>query len=135
MIKFSWKKINDKLDWQAFNVLEYFFLKRRIAIPAYLRPTTPQNVVKESILPFPKGECFILNIDEVLRNANDPNNLYQYLELACKRSMFDYKIRGIKYLPLVYVDEHREVWIEANPLLEIVDDRVYFKYEQTGKTE
>jgi hypothetical protein len=129
MIKFSWKKINDKLDWQAFSVLEYFFIKRGIRVPGYLRPRQPLKVCKQAVLPFPKGDCFVLNIDEVLQGATDPNHLYLYLELASKRNVFDYAIRGMRYLPLVYVDEHRKVWVEQNPLLEVVGDKVYFKYE------
>jgi len=130
MIKFSWKKINDKLDWNAMSVLEYFFLKQEIPLPYYLNRKIPRSVKEAAMRPYPSGTCYIKNIDEVLVGAQAPNELYMYLELASKRSVFDYRIRGLTYLPLPLVEEYQLQWVELNPLLKIEQNKVYFKYEE-----
>jgi len=134
MIKFSWKKINDKLKWNAPSVLEYFFLRQGIDIPPYLHRKIPKNVKLVASQPYVKGPCFILNIDDVLNGATAPNELYMYLELASKRNIFDYHIRGITHLPLAMVEEYMVEWVALNPLLNIEKNNIYFKYEQE-KTE
>lgn len=133
MIKFSWKKINDKLDWNATSVLEYFFLIRKVKIPAYITRKTPVIVKRAAILPLIPGPCYILNIDSVLRRATTPNELYMYLELASKRNVFDYVMRGVKYLPSALVEKYKIQWIELNSMLEIKDKSIYFRYEQESK--
>lgn len=130
MIKFSWKGINDKLDWNATSVLEYFFLKEGLFPPCYLHRVTPKNVQLAARQPYEEGPCFILNIDGVLNGAKAPNDLYLYLELASKRSIFDYFVRGTTHLPLALVEEYQLEWVNINPLLTIEKDKVYFKYEQ-----
>jgi len=130
MIKFSWKKINDKLGWNAFSVVEYFFLKRGMKIPAYLGRKVPQKVWKMALEPFPEGTCFIINPDIVLERATAPNELYLYLELASKRNYMDYIVRGVRHLPLPLVPTNLVDWVKINPLLIIENGNVYFKYEQ-----
>lgn len=130
MIQFSWKKINDKFGWNANSVLEYFFLKREILPPCYLHRKIPKEVVNFAKLPYPSGPCFIKNIDDVLKFAKTPQDLYMYLELASKRNVFDYHVRGALYLPLPLVEEYHTEWVERNPLLKIKNDKVYFKYEE-----
>jgi len=129
MIKFSWKKVNDKLDWNAFSVLDYFFLKQKMLLPSYMPQKIPKKVEKAILQPYPKGTCFIRNIDRVLGNAQNPNDLYMYLELASKRNVFDYNIRGTLYLPLPLVEGYQIQWVELNPLLKIENEKVYFYYE------
>lgn len=129
MIKFSWKKINDKLDWKATAVLHYFYLKEGLLAPKFLGQPS-KKVIKLAMQPYEVGSCFLLNISGVLKGAIAPNDLYMYLELASKRNIFDYHIRGIKYLPLMLVDEYRLDWVEINPMITIEKDNVYFKYEQ-----
>ena len=130
MIKFSWKKINDKLDWNAFSVLEYFYLKRDIEIPPFLYRKVPLKVRKLAMEPTIKGPCFLINIDAALSNAEYPNEIYNYIELASKRNVFDYHIRGVLYLPTVLAEEYHLSLAETNSMLEVKDDKIYFKYEQ-----
>ena len=80
--------------------------------------------------PYIKGPCYLINIDAALQNAVDGLNLYNYIELASKRNVFDYHIRGILYLPTVLAEEYHLSMAEVNPMLEIIDDKIYFKYEQ-----
>ena len=129
-IKFSWKKVNDKFDWNVHSVLEYFFLMQDIKPPAYLRSKIPKDVRVAAELPYVPGPCYILDIDGVLNGAVAPNDLYMYLELASKRNVFDYLMRGVRHLPIVLVEEYKIQWIELNPLLTIEKNNSYFKYEQ-----
>ena len=129
MIKFSWRKINNKFGWNAPRVIEYFYAKRAIKSQFYIG-AKHHSVLSEASKPWPKGDCYIINIDEVLRMAQDPTYLYYYLELASKRSLFDYKMRGITYLPIQFVPEYLMGLVETNPMLEVKDDKIYFKYEQ-----
>lgn len=128
MIKFSWKKINDKLGWNPYNVLDYFCLKRGIASLNSVKVST-KEVKDFAKLPYPSGTCFLRNIDELLESNEYPNDIYMYLELASKRNVFDYHMRGITYLPLPLVEEYHLEWVKRNPLLKIENNKVYFKYE------
>lgn len=130
MIKFSWKKINNKFGWNAHDVLQYFYIKQNIKIPPFLNRKIPKRVKIETSKSYPLGPCFILNIDEVLENTEYPNDLYIYLELASMRNRFDYSIRGQTTLPLLFVPEYLTEIIHINRLLTIKDEKVYFKYEQ-----
>ena len=129
MIKFSWKKINNKFSWNAYKVIEYFYIKRNIKSQFYI-PYKHRSVLAETTKPWPEGDCYILNLDEALKMASDPNYLYNYLELASKRNLFDYKARGITYLPIQFVPEYLMGLVETNPMLEVKDEKLYFKYEQ-----
>ena len=129
MIKFSWKKINNRFGWNAQQVLQYFYCKRGIKSQFYLGEKK-YNVIREASKPWPEGDCYIINLDEVLRMAQDPNYLYYYLELASKRNLFDYKLRGINYLPIQFVPEYLMGLVDTNPMLEVRDEKIYFKYEQ-----
>ena len=129
MIKFSWKKINNRFGWNAQRVIQYFYAKRGIK-PQFYLPKPENNVIKEANKPWPTGYCYLVNVDEVLRRAQDPNYLYYYLELASKRDLFDYKMRAVVYLRIQFVPEYLMGLVETNPMLEVKDDKLYFKYEQ-----
>jgi hypothetical protein len=129
MIKFSWKKINNKFGWNAQNVIQYFYCKRAIK-PQFYLGEKKYNVIREASKPWPEGDCYIINLDEVLRMAQDPTYLYYYLELASKRNLFDYKMRGVSYLPIQFVPEYLMGLVDINPMLEVKDEKIYFKYEQ-----
>lgn len=133
MIKFSWKKINDKFDWNAYSVLEYFFLNQNLKIPPYLNRKIPERVKKAATGHYESGPCFLVNPNIALQSATDPAYLYNYLELASLRSMFDYKIRGVRTLPEVLIPTYLVEWVKLNPMLEVKNGNVYFKYEQEIK--
>ena len=131
MIKFSWKRINNKFDWNPTKVLQYFYAKQKIKNMTYIsRLPVPKIVKIEVDKAYPQGPCFVINIDAALKNASSPNDLYIYLELASKRNLFDYKMRGVTYLPLHFVSEYLMGLVETNPMLEVKDEKIYFKYEQ-----
>lgn len=118
MIKFSWKKINDKLDWDMVDVVHYFIS------------------IKDECIPFsiPKGACFLLNINFIIHGYGSIPELYLYLELASKRNIFDYNIRGIKYLPLVLAEEYQLEQIRNSELFKVKNENIHFVYEETGET-
>ena len=124
MIKFSWKKLNNKFGWNAYKVLDFIYWKQGKSPKFYLK----QSFLKTET--YPKGDCYFINLDAALENATDPNHLYIYLELASKRNLFDYKMRGITYLPIQFVPEYLMGLVDANPMLEVKDEKIYFKYEQ-----
>lgn len=131
MIKFSWKKINNYFGWNALSVLQYFYLKQKIPkSPVLQLRRVSQKIKMEVVKEYPRGPCFLINPNEALLNASSPNDLYIYLELASKRNIFDYKMRGITYLPMYFVPEYLMGLVETNPMLEVKDDKLYFKYEQ-----
>ena len=130
MIRFSWKKINDRFDWNAYSVLQYFYIKQGIPIPSHLKHGRLKKVMLVVNLPYPKGDCYLLNPNDLLDSASNPNDIYLYLELASKRNVFDYQMRKVKHLPLVMAEEYQLQWIELNPLLTIQNENIYFKFEQ-----
>ena len=130
MIKFSWKKINDKFGWNAYSVLEYFYLKQGLKIPPFLNRKIPRVVHLAADKPYIPGPCFLINPDALLLSNTSPNEIYMYLELASKRNIFDYKVRGTKHLPVVLTEEYHPQWVEISPIMKIENDNIYFKYEQ-----
>ena len=128
MIKYSWKKINDKFGWNAQNVLTYFFIQQNIKVPSYLKVSS--IVSKVATQPYIPGPCYLINPDEALLKAPGPNYLYNYIEIASKRNLFDYKIRGVSYLQIELVEEYLLGLVETNPMLTIENSKIYFKYEQ-----
>jgi hypothetical protein len=127
MIKFSWEKINNRLGWNGYKVLGYFYYKQNISTK--MRLNTSKEVINFAHEPYPDGPCFLVNINEALENTTDPGYLYNYLELASKRNIFDYKMRGIKALPVILVPEYLEGFLSTNPMLEVKNGNVYFKFE------
>lgn len=128
MIKFSWEKINNKLSWNAHDVLSYFYKKEGFKSPA--NRNNAKKVEAMVKLPYPKGPCFLKNPEPLFKEQHDPNHVYIYLELASKRNLFDYSMRGSLFLPIELIPEYLMGLIEHNPLLKIENDKLYFKYEQ-----
>lgn len=131
MIKYDWEKIKKICEYKEENILMFFFLKRSIRIPTHLGHSVPKKLIDLAILPYPSGDSYILNIDKLLTNATNYTikDLFIYIKLASERSLFDYKIRGIKSLPLAFVETAELDFVKRNPLLIINDDEIQFIYE------
>ena len=43
MIKFSWKKINNKFDWKGEEVIQYFYEKQGIEFPPFVNKKIPPS--------------------------------------------------------------------------------------------
>lgn len=130
MIKYNWKEINNTLNWNSYYVCIYFYLREDLKIPKFLIVKLHKKLVEFSKEKYPEGNSFIINIQDLLLNVNNALDLYIYLQLASKRSIFDYNIRGITYLPKELLEEYEYTWAIDSPLIDVKDNNVYFKYEQ-----
>ncbi len=137
MIKFSWKKINDRLDWEPINVITYFYYKiPTVEIPRLFKSGINRKVMLAVRNPLPKGSCYILNIEDLLEDKHGSiSDIYLYLQLASKRHIFDYNMRGITYLDIATLEEYEKVWAKYSPLVTIDTHKIYFKYEEQEKQQ
>lgn len=136
MIRYNWQKIRRLCDYDNNKILQYFFLKRGFDIPLHLGIIT-RTLRTKAKLPIPKGNSFLINLDGFLEGAefNLTTDMINYLNLASMRSLFDYKIRGITYLPLAFVETGELDIAKNNPMLNIIDDNIFFYYEEQEKTD
>lgn len=58
----------------------------------------------------------------------------QYLKLAAKRDYTLYKLYGLKWLDMSFMPDLNLTAIQLNPLLKIIDNKIYFKYEENNGT-
>ena len=92
-----------------------------------------KNIPSRTV-PNPKsliGKSWILHPDNVLDDkSTDVLYTNQYIRLAARRSYTLYKLYGIKYLDLSNYPEIDISQINHNPLFEIKQNKIYFKYEE-----
>jgi hypothetical protein len=62
--------------------------------------------------------------------TTDIRYLAQYLRLSARRDYLLYKTHRIKYLDLTYFSDLNLPALESNPLLEITNKQIKFKYEE-----
>jgi hypothetical protein len=78
-----------------------------------------------------KGYSFLLNPDDLFKDkSTDILYIYQYLFLAAKRDYSLYKVYGVKYLPLAQYTDIDCNLIKHNPILQIDNKNIFFKYEE-----
>lgn len=58
----------------------------------------------------------------------------QYLKLAAKRDYTLYKLYGLKWLDMSFMPDLNLTAIQSNPLIKIIDNKIYFKYEENNGT-
>lgn len=78
-----------------------------------------------------KGNSFILNLKPVLqlKKSIDTAYIVQYVKLCAMRDYSLYKLYGIKSLLLSYYPDINLDAIKHNPLLQITQSEIHFKYE------
>ena len=77
------------------------------------------------------GSSFLLNPEGFFKDrTTDIRYLAQYLRLCGRRDYSLYKTHRIKYLDLTYFSDLNLDALESNPLLEITDNKIKFKYEE-----
>jgi len=77
------------------------------------------------------GKSFLINPDDLFKDrSTDPSFIAQYIRLAGRRSYTFYKFYGSKYLDLSFYPDININAIKHNPLLNIANDKIYFKYEE-----
>ncbi len=76
-----------------------------------------------------KGDSFILQPLALFSAQVDVNYKVQYLILIAKRDYMFYLLYGVKYLDLSYFPDLDINKIRGNPLMEVVNNKLYFKLE------
>lgn len=77
------------------------------------------------------GSSFLLNPEGFFTDkTTDIRYLAQYLRLSARRDYTLYKTHRIKYLDLTYFSDLNLPALESNPLLEITNKHIIFKYEE-----
>ncbi len=77
------------------------------------------------------GSSFLLNPTDFFKDkTTDIRYLAQYLRLCGRRDYSLYKSHRIKYLDLTYFSDLNLPALESNPLLEITNKQIKFKYEE-----
>lgn len=77
------------------------------------------------------GSSFLLNPENFFDDkTTDIRYLAQYLRLSARRDYSLYKSHRIKYLDLTYFSDLNLPALESNPLLEITNKQIKFKYEE-----
>lgn len=78
-----------------------------------------------------RGKSYLLNPQPLFEDSStDPLYVSQYIRLAGRRSYAHYKFYSAKYLDLSFYPELDIDAIKHNPLLNITDSKIYFKYEE-----
>ena len=77
------------------------------------------------------GSSFLLNPTDFFKDkTTDIRYLAQYLRLCGRRDYSLFKSHRIKYLDLSYFSDLNIPALESNPLLEITNKQIKFKYEE-----
>jgi hypothetical protein len=103
--------------------LQHWFNKNQI----------PKNIT-QSYKPLRKslaGTSFLLNPKDFFKDkTTDIIWRAQYIRLAARRDYTLYKIYGFKFLDLSFMPDLQLAAIKNNTLLNITDNKIYFKYEE-----
>lgn len=77
------------------------------------------------------GTSFLLNPKDLFKDTQtDVLYIHQYINLAALRDYSFYKLYGVKSLQLSYYPEINLSSIRHNPLLNVTNTEIYFKYEE-----
>jgi hypothetical protein len=75
------------------------------------------------------GHSFLLDANSLLEDNTDIAYKAQYIRLAGRRDYMLYKLYKVTYLDLSYFKDIDTELIKNNPLLQITQNKIYFKYE------
>lgn len=75
------------------------------------------------------GHSFLLNADQLFTDTADIAHKAQYIRLAGRRDYSLYKLYAVTYLDLSYFKDIDTSLLKNNPLLQITQNKIYFKYE------
>lgn len=103
--------------------LKFYWQKRPLPKHKY----SVYKPIKKSLA----GSSFLLNPEDFFADkTTDIRYLAQYLRLSARRDYSLYKLYRIKYLDLTYFSDLNLPALESNPLLEITNNQIKFKYEE-----
>jgi len=75
------------------------------------------------------GHSFLLDAHSLFSDTSDIAHKAQYIRLAGRRDYSLYKLYKVTYLDLSYYKDIDLDAIKHNPLLDIQQNKIYFKYE------
>lgn len=103
----------------------------------FKKDLVPKNA-KQKYKPLSKslhGSSFLIKPEQFFDDTTtDIIWRIQYLKLAAKRDYTFYKLYGLSYLDKSYVPDLNIQAIYANPLIQIAENKIYFKYEENNGT-
>lgn len=77
------------------------------------------------------GSSYLINPEKLLKDkTTDILYIHQYILLAARRDYSHYKLFGVKSLPLSYYPDINLSSIRTNPLLNVTNQQINFKYEE-----
>lgn len=113
-IFFDWQKVCRKCKYDSYAVLKTVTQFAKSGVPAQLA-----------------GNSFILNIHDLAASKYYDAEKFDYVLLAAIRNYFDYAYQGNSGLWLPMIHTVDKVKIQKNRLLQITDNYIHFKYEDT----
>jgi len=122
MLFFNLKLLEDKArtDIDLYNALYNLYKNKTLK---------KSRLTKNLVIPnLGKGNSFLINPGELFKTKNI---VYasQYIKLAGRRSYMMYSNYGITYLDMSYYPDINLDIIKFNYLLNITNDKIYFKFE------
>lgn len=124
MINYNWQKLNNYYKWNSTEVLKYFYFRTHVYPPAYLGTLSKKE--KIDITKFNEGHSFLLRPEPLLLKHSSVIDMYEYIQIASLRNLFDYKLRGIDWVYNWQVPAGVNL---DNPLITIADEKIYLKYD------
>jgi hypothetical protein len=104
------------------DALYMFYNKKHIARSKYSKTKPIRNLV---------GNSYLIN-PEAFFSDNTTDIIYksQYIQLAGRRDYSLYKLFNQNYLDLSYFSDIDISKIKTNPLINITENKIHFKYEE-----
>jgi len=125
MIKYDWERLNNYYRWEESQVLKYFYFRAHINMPTFLGKNLTKKEVR-CVTRFNTGFSFLINPIPLLLDNSSVTDMYEYIQIASLRSLFDYKIRGVDW---VYEWQLPKEINLNNPLITMKQGRIYLKYD------
>lgn len=130
MIRFNWQKIVGKTKGDKEKILEYFY---NIYLSNNFSEYLEKNKFAREIYFEQSKMSFLLNIKDLLENSLNATKeeQYVYLDLASRRSLFNYfnTNKKVDYLQKWKVIDYDLDKLKLNRLLLLDDNNIYFIYE------
>lgn len=93
------------------------------------KKTIPKNHRERTSFKNLSGHSFLLNAHSLFSDPTDIAYKTQYIRLAGRRDYSLYKFYRVTYLDLSFFKDIDLDAIKHNPLLDIQQNKIYFKYE------
>jgi hypothetical protein len=95
----------------------------------FSKKVIPKNIYDRISYRNLAGHSFLLDVQSLFDDTSDIAFKAQYIRLAGRRDYSLYKLYKVTYLDLSYFKDLDLNTIALNPLLQIKQNKIYFKYE------